>query len=88
MNLPGGASWSASEATSLNEFLNTAVGKKWLWVMLMIKPTVDLASTDRAAMTGAFAAGYEHFLNQIAVTRTTRPDDSSASAKTIDMTKD
>jgi hypothetical protein len=87
MNIPGGQ-WSASEATSLNEFLNTPLGKKWLWVMLMIKPTIDMASTDKAALTGAYAAGYEHFLNQIAVTRTARQDDSSASAKTIDPTKD
>lgn len=86
MNIPG-IPWSASEAVAVNEFLNTPVGKKWLGVLLTRKPRVDLTSTEKAALTGSFAAGYESFFNEIAATRLARQEES-ASAKTIDMTRD
>jgi hypothetical protein len=84
---PPGITWSNSEAASVNEFLNTLVGKKWLGVLLTRKPRVDLTSTEKAALTGAFTAGYESFFNEIAATRLTRSDDA-VSVKTIDPTKD
>jgi hypothetical protein len=84
---PPGIPWSAGEAASVNEFLNSAIGKKWLGVLLTRKPRVDLGSTEKAALTGAFVAGYESFFNEIAATRVTRQEES-ASAKTIDPTKD
>jgi hypothetical protein len=84
---PPGVLWSASEAASVNEFLSTAVGRKWLGFLLTRKPRIDLATTERAAMTGAFSAGYEHFFNEIASTRVVRQEDNSG-VKPIDMTKD
>ena len=79
--------WSAGEAASVNEFLNSPVGRKWLGVLFNRKPRMDLASTDRAAMTGAFAAGYEFFFSAIAETRTSSiPEDPGV--KPIDSTKD
>ena len=86
MTLPGSI-WSPSEAASVNEFLNTSVGKKWLAVLMTRKPRLDLSSTERAAMTGAFAAGYEHMFNEIVSSRTVPPEDYSAT-KAIDMTRD
>jgi hypothetical protein len=86
MRVPG-ITWSASESASVNEFLNSAVGKKWLGVLLTRKPRIDLTTTERAAMTGAFSAGYESFFNEIATTRLTLEEDS-ASVKTIDMVRD
>ena len=79
--------WSASEAASVNQFLNSAVGKKWLTVLYSRKPRVDLANTEKAGLTGAYAAGYEHFFTEIAGTRTAVSQESP-SAKSIDMTKD
>jgi hypothetical protein len=54
--------WTPSDAAGLNEFLNTQLGRKWLGVMLAHKPRLDLSSTEKAALTGAFVAGYEHLL--------------------------
>lgn len=84
---PPGLTWSPSEAAAVNEFLNSAVGKKWLGVLLFRKPHVNLESTEKAALSGSYAAGYESFFNEIAATRISRADES-ASVKTIDMTKD
>jgi hypothetical protein len=82
-----GITWSASESASVNEFLSSPVGKKWLGVLLTHKPQVDRSSMEKAALSGAFSAGYEHFFNEIAATRLTIEEDN-ASIKTIDMVRD
>jgi hypothetical protein len=87
MNQPPIGLWSAGEAAAVNEFLKSPVGRKWLDVLFMRKPRIDLTSGDRAGLTGAFAAGYEHFFAEIAATRVTMPTDN-VSAKSIDPTKD
>ena len=87
MQQPPGIPWSASEAASINEFLNTSVGRKWLGIMLSRKPRLDLSSTERAALSGAYAAGYEAFFGEIAATRVSMTHES-ASIKSIDPTKD
>jgi hypothetical protein len=75
-----GIAWTASEAASVNEFLNTAVGRKWLNVLASRKPKLDLSSTERAALTGAQGAGYESVLAVIEDMRKARsqPEDASA----------
>jgi hypothetical protein len=84
---PIGLSWSPGEAATVNEFLKSPVGRKWLDVLFMRKPRIDLTSSDRAGLTGAFAAGYEHIFAEIAATRVaTQPE--SFSAKAIDPVKD
>lgn len=88
MNLPPGLQWSAGEAASLNEFLNSPVGRKWLGILLTRKPRLDLSSTERAAMTGAFAAGYEHMFGEIAATRVVLREEPSDTTKTIDPVRD
>ena len=86
---PPGIPWSQSEAASVNEFLNTPVGRKWLGVLLTRKPVIDIhGSIEKAAMSGAFAAGYESIFNEIAATRVGRALPENASAKSIDPTKD
>lgn len=85
---PVGIQWSPSEAAAVNEFLNTPVGRKWLGVLLTRKPKVDLNSTEKAALTGAFSAGYESIFSEIAATRVAQPLSESASVKGIDPTKD
>lgn len=87
MNLPG-MSWSPSEAAAVHEFLNTEVGRKWLAVLMLRKPKMDLSNTERAALSGAFASGYESIFGIIAETRTTRAPAQNASAKSIDPDKD
>jgi hypothetical protein len=88
MDLPG-TLWSPSEASAVNEFLNTPVGKKWLLVLLTRKPRIDLSSADRAAMTGSFAAGYEHLLlSEIPMTRVALKSADGAQTKPIDMIRD
>jgi hypothetical protein len=86
MNMPG-IVWTPQEAASINEFLSSPVGKKWLGVLMTHKPRVDLSSQENAGMNGVGAAGFEQFLNGIAATRVTREEDMSA-AKSLDMTKD
>jgi hypothetical protein len=84
---PMGLSWSPGEAATVNEFLNSPVGRKWLGILITRKPHIDLTSSDRAGLTGAFAAGYEHIFAEIAATRyATQPE--SFSAKAIDPVKD
>ena len=85
---PGMLSWTSSEAATVNEFLNSAVGKKWLAVLLNRKPRVDLTSTERAALSGALVAGYENFFTEIAATRVGGIQPENLSAKSIDMIKD
>jgi hypothetical protein len=87
MNHPTGVPWSPSEAAAVNQFLSSEVGRKWLGVLLVRKPKLDLASTERAAMTGAFSAGYEHFFTEIAATRVVQVAEDF-SAKAIDPTRD
>jgi hypothetical protein len=86
MTLPGIA-WSPSEAAAVNEFLNTPVGRRWLGILLTRKPRIDLTSTEKAAMTGAFIAGYESFFAEIAATRVVVGQETSG-LKSIDMVKD
>lgn len=84
---PPGIPWSAAEAAGINEFLSTQLGRKWLGVLLTRKPRMDLSSTDKAALTGAYAAGYESFFAEIATTRVVMQSENM-SAKSIDPTKD
>lgn len=86
MTIPG-MQWSPSESSSVNEFLNSAIGRKWLGVLLLRKPKLDLSNTERAALSGAFAAGYESVFSEIAATRTTISPETP-SLKAIDPTKD
>jgi hypothetical protein len=86
MNIPG-ILWSPGEAAAVNEFLRTPVGQKWLGILLTRKPRMDLSSTEKAALSGAYAAGYESFFMEIANTRITPPQEN-VSAKGIDPTKD
>jgi hypothetical protein len=87
MNLPG-IQWSGGEAAALNEFLNSAVGKKWLGIMLTRKPRIDLTTTEKAALSGAFAAGYEHLLLVEMASLRNAPVPETASVKGIDPTRD
>ena len=88
MNLPG-TQWTPSEAAAVNEFLSTPVGRKWLTVLQLRKPTIDQSSIERAALTGAYAAGYEHLLMaEIPATRVALKEHESMSVKAIDPTKD
>lgn len=84
--------WSPSDAAGLNEFLNTPLGRKWLGLMLAHKPRIDLTNTERAGITGAFCAGYEHLLfSEIAIDRNagiTASGKEAASKKGIDPEKD
>jgi hypothetical protein len=84
---PIGLSWSPGEAAAVNEFLNSQIGRKWLDVLFMRKPRIDLSTGDRAGLTGAFTAGYEHFFAEIAATRVAMQPESF-SAKAIDPVKD
>jgi len=86
MNLPG-IQWSGGEASAVNEFLNSPVGKKWLGILLSRKPRLDLSNTERAALSGAYAAGYEAFFSEIAATRVTIITEA-AGLKGIDTTRD
>jgi len=87
MNVPG-IPWSPGEAASVNEFLNSPLGRKWLGVLLLRKPrTVIDKGRSTAALTGAYAAGYEAFFSEIAATRTAQAEEQPARPP-IDMTKD
>jgi hypothetical protein len=54
--------WTPSDAAGLNEFLNTPLGRKWQGELLAMKPKIDVSTTERAALTGAYSAGYEFLL--------------------------
>ena len=84
---PPGIPWSGAEAAAINDFLNTPLGRKWMGVLLTRKPQIDLSTTERAALSGAFGAGYERIFAEIASTRVAASQDS-ASMKSIDVTKD
>jgi hypothetical protein len=80
--------WTASDAAAINDFLNSKQGIRWLSALMTMKPKVDLKSTEAAALSGAYVAGYEHFLNEaIPATRAVRTEET-VSLKPIDMTKD
>jgi hypothetical protein len=83
-----GISWSPSEAAAVNQFLDSPVGRKWLSVLLLRKPKLDLSSTERSALTGAFGAGYESIFGVIAETRIARTPVEDASAPSINPDKD
>ena len=84
--LPG-VQWTPGEAAAVNEFLSSPVGRKWLAVLAMRKPKLSLIGTEQAALTGAFAAGYEAVFAEIAASRVTmqQPD---TGPRGIDPTKD
>jgi hypothetical protein len=86
MNIPG-ISWTPQEAAGVNDFLNSPLGRKWLGVLLTRKPRLDLTNTERAALTGAYAAGYESFFGEMASTRVVVQEEV-ASKPPIDTTKD
>jgi hypothetical protein len=80
--------WSPSEAASINEFLNTPLGNKWLIKIMLRKPRLDLSSTERAALSGAFIAGYENVFAVIDEMRRPHAPLQDASAKPIDPERD
>ena len=85
---PGVIDWGPGEASTVNDFLNTQVGRKWLGYLWNMKPKVTLdKGVEAAALTGAASAGYEHCFSQIASSRATVNRDQM-SAKAIDPTKD
>lgn len=88
MNLPAAMTWSPGEASTLNEFLNSPVGRKWLGLLLLRKPPTDLSSVERAAISAAYAAGYERIFGEIAATRTSLPEAESPSISAINPAKD
>jgi hypothetical protein len=87
MTVPG-IPWTPSEASGVNEFLNTPLGRKWLGILLSRKPRLDMTSTDRAALSGAYIAGYEQVFNEMAASRTAIKDQESASKPGIDPSRD
>jgi hypothetical protein len=83
-------SWTAGEAATVNEFLASPIGIKWLAELQSQKPKTDRDSMEKAALTGAFQAGYEYLLyNVIAGTRVAISESETGySSKAIDPTKD
>ena len=86
--ITNGAGWGPGEAVSVNEFLNTPLGTKWIRYIYSLKPKVDQTSTERAALSGVFAAGYEKVFEEISNSRTALKLPESASVEGIDPTKD
>jgi hypothetical protein len=80
--------WSPGEAAGVNEFLSTPLGQKWLGYLMFLKPPFDQASSDRAALSGAFRAGYEQCVGAIQYTRRPAASGDVTSAKGIDPTRD
>lgn len=82
--------WTPSDAAALNEFLNTPLGRKWLGILLAHKPRIDMESSEKAALSGAFIAGYEHLLfHEIGINRMAgSPKRDSAGKPGIDPEKD
>ena len=85
---PIGIAWTSSEAAAVNQFLDSPVGRKWLAVLMLRKPKLDLSSTERSALTGAFGAGYESFFAELAATRIARTPPEDASAPSTNPDKD
>jgi hypothetical protein len=88
--VPGlaGLDWTPGEATAVHEFLNSPVGRKWLGILLSRKPRLDLSSTERAALSGAYAAGYEAMFGEISATRVALKREETPSIRAIDPTRD
>lgn len=86
---PSKRPWTAGEAASVNEFLNTPLGVRWLQVLFALRPKdINRESAERAGLDGAFLAGYEKAWEEISNTRTTVREPESASMPAIDATKD
>lgn len=85
---PSGIPWSPGEAATVNEFLSSPVGMKWLQVLFSRKPKIDQTTTEKAALSGVYAAGYEKAWEEISNTRTRVKEPDSASVPGIDPTKD
>jgi hypothetical protein len=85
---PPGVLWSPGEAAAVNQFLSTPVGIKWLRELWSRKPKIDQGSIEKAALSGAFAAGYERAWEEISNTRVAVAEPDNASVKGIDPTKD
>lgn len=84
--LPG-IVWTPGEAAAVNEFLNSPLGRKWLGMLLMRKPKMSLMSTEQAALTGAYAAGYEMVFIEMSASRVVTPQPDTG-PQGIDPTKD
>jgi hypothetical protein len=80
--------WSPGEAASINEFLKTPLGTKWLGYLMFLKPAFDQSSTDRAALSGTYRAGYEQCLGAIHYSRQPQLPSDSAASKGFDPTRD
>jgi hypothetical protein len=88
MNIPRGYNWSPQESAAINEFLNTPLGKRWLDLLYFQRPrTVIDKGTEAAALSGAFAAGYESVFAQVALSRVAVQEEEPMT-KTIDLVKD
>lgn len=87
MDVPNELLWTPSDSAGIDQFLGSKLGRKWLSFLFNKKPKIDLSSTEKAALTGAFAAGFESFLNEIAYSRAVVPQ-SEPSPKGIDPTRD
>lgn len=86
--IPPDLVWTPSDAAGVNQFLNSNLGRKWLGVLLNRKPrSVVDKGMEQAALSGAFAAGYEIFFFEIAATRVSLPS-ADVGAKAIDMSRD
>ena len=81
--------WTASDASAINDFLNSKQGIRWITALMTMKPKIDITKGGEVAgLSGAYVAGYEHLLNEvIPATRTVRTEET-VSLKPIDMTKD
>jgi hypothetical protein len=80
--------WTASDAAAINDFLNSRQGIRWLATLMTMKPKVELKTTEAAALSGAYVAGYEHLLNEIIpATRAVRTEET-VGIKPIDMVRD
>jgi hypothetical protein len=86
---PSDRPWSPGEAASVNEFLNSKLGVRWLQVLFNRRPKdIDLNSTEKASLDGAFLAGYEKAWEEISNTRVIQVESDNASMKGIDPTRD
>jgi hypothetical protein len=80
--------WTPSDAAGLDQFLSTQLGRKWLAEMLNRKPRGEIhKGLEHAALSGAFAAGYEQFFLEIYATRSSLPS-ADIEARSADMSKD
>ena len=81
--------WTASDSSAINDFLNTKQGVKWIATLMSLKPKVDISGgTEKAALSGAYVAGYEYLLNEIIPRTRAVTVEETASRKPIDMTRD